>query len=316
MLLLLLAVRLCSLSGLRTEHPRLSAGTLNEDCVAKLSDNGFKHNSFRLAREEIHWNSTVKKSDRLLEYFFNPPWGADLYRISGVPIAYALAYKCNSEGISKSLLLQDQYHKAHPEEPSGFEVRRSVSPYQLMQRANKYYSTRNVTIFTFLRNPLAHFVSGLVEAHFLRLGLGNHPKGVNSSKIQRLFAQRSANVQEVKTILEAIFNFDKDVIDKKLLHYSHYSVQSGIIKKWNIRFVGRIENFAADWDHLNAFLGMNISRLQDSNHITSSDPLNLRQSLMQLFDSDPRYLRAVCRIVIIDFICLGYTLPDACADMI
>ena len=281
-----------------------------------MSDAEYKHRAFQLAREEIQWSGKVKQSRRLFDYFYSPPWGADLYRIDNKPIAYAIAYKCNSEGISQSMLVQDQDHLMHPEEPTGFLVRRSVTRHELLHAAKNKYRTTNVTTFTFLRDPLAHFISGLTESHFLRLDIGNHPSNVNSSEVQALFAHRAATVADAKAILDAIFAFDRDFVEKKLKYYSHYSIQIGIVKKWDVGFVGFVETMEEDWKRLNDYLRTNLTMLYSSKHITSKDPLQFRHALLTLFKSDVRYLRAVCRVILLDYICLSYAPPVECADML
>jgi hypothetical protein len=40
-----------------------------------------------------------------------------------------------------------------------------------------------------------------------------------------------------------------------------------------------------------------------------------KAQLKQLFNEEPRYMRAMCHLLIRDYICLGFELPVSCADM-
>jgi hypothetical protein len=47
--------------------------------------------------------------------------------------------------------------------------------------------------------------------------------------------------------------------------------------------------------------------------IASKDPNNARQSLLALFAAEPQYTRAVCHLILVDYICLPmYPLPPEC----
>ena len=50
-------------------------------------------------------------------------------------------------------------------------------------------------------------------------------------------------------------------------------------------------------------------------HLTQDDIFGLKHSLKTLFVENPSYLRAICHLLIRDYICLGYEFPGPCADM-
>jgi hypothetical protein len=50
-------------------------------------------------------------------------------------------------------------------------------------------------------------------------------------------------------------------------------------------------------------------------HGSSIDYSHFKLALEQLFAQDPRYIRALCRLLLTDFICFDYALPPECSDM-
>ena len=51
-------------------------------------------------------------------------------------------------------------------------------------------------------------------------------------------------------------------------------------------------------------------------HETSKDIYNIKKIFKQLFSERPAYMEALCRILIVDYICLPkYKLPTACAHL-
>lgn len=50
-------------------------------------------------------------------------------------------------------------------------------------------------------------------------------------------------------------------------------------------------------------------------HVTQDDPFQIKSHLVHLLHQNISYHRALCRLLMSDFICFGYSLPMECHDM-
>jgi hypothetical protein len=53
-----------------------------------------------------------------------------------------------------------------------------------------------------------------------------------------------------------------------------------------------------------------------NSHESSDDPQHIRQMMAKLFEHHPSYERAICRVLLIDYVCLNFELPIACNGML
>lgn len=184
----------------------------------------------------------------------------------------------------------------------------------MKSKSLEQYKTTDVKTFTFLRDPLGHFLSGLVESYFKKLGAGSKPN-MTSALVARMNGRRASYHKARKILDSLIFGNDHMFLIRELAQSNHFSVQSYSLLKWKPMVIGYLENFDADWIRINKALGVNISYFPRSEHPTSNDPMNLKHSLLAVLNKQPRYMRAVCRLLMVDYICLQYQLPDVCANM-
>jgi hypothetical protein len=85
----------------------------------------------------------------------------------------------------------------------------------------------------------------------------------------------------------------------------------------SVSLAGHLENFSEDWPRLNQYLRAAIPYVGSRRHVSSQDPLHLRASLETLLRTDSSYMRALCRLLLVDYICFPkYKVPADCADMI
>lgn len=188
--------------------------------------------------------------------------------------------------------------------------------------------------FTFVRNPIDRFISAYTEiefrlndrykAHWLPL---HSPLGT----IERL--------KEFIRFLIAS-NGSRKVLMEQNAEIPHCAPQIGTIlmarsiEPKDIRLY-KFENFSTEWIRLaseSGFLSLKDAyRPQfQGHHKSSSDPFNttyisklyfeeyLNPNSSSTFDSrkvSAIYLRALCRIYLVDFICGDYSLPPVCADL-
>ncbi len=170
--------------------------------------------------------------------------------------------------------------------------------------------------FTFVRNPFERFESGLAEAVFR----ADKTMLLNSTEL-------------VEKYLSEILNCRPSSL---LYHIEHVYPMSGELFNYDVDVAGYQENFELDWNRKVVPLyslptGFDLS---EGIHFTSlhhpkiktvltpeglegrlpGDPSNLRYYFNKLVDEKPAYLRALCEILLIDYICLPYyELPWQCS---
>lgn len=185
---------------------------------------------------------------------------------------------------------------------------------QLKEKAQVQYHTDDVKIFTFVRDPLSHFLSGLVESHYRAIAHGN--KEAMTPELAHDLASNQVNSSLARTILyKLISGVDTDFTWNILVERAHFQLQSYALIEWQPDAIGYLEYFEDDWQYVNEFLGLNISFMYRNNHITSQDPMNLKRSLLEVLNKFPKFMRGVCRLLMVDYVCLRYPLPKECAHM-
>jgi hypothetical protein len=234
--------------------------------------------------------------------------------INDTAIAYAYVFKGNSENIHHSFARLDDKYSLVYNWPQHLKVYNSWTLEAMKKKSQERYGTDDIKVFTFMRDPLSHFLSGLVESYFKKLGVGSRPN-MTDALITRM-RHRRAGYHKARHLLDAlIFGNDHMFLARELAQLSHFSVQSYSLLKWQPAAIGFLESFEEDWRWVNRELGLDVPYHPRSAHPTSQDPMSLKQSLLQVLSKQPRYLRAVCRLLMVDYICLQYSLPEVCSNM-
>lgn len=301
-------------------------------CMQK-STKIFSSNNFRKAQEELKNSLDVKSRNQdqapapvpWAGAFYNTDWGCNLYNISGNPIAYSVVFKVNSENIHNSLATLDYQHQIDPidlrtdwkKHVSRF---RSTSIHDIQEKVSTRYNAKSVLqTFTFIRDPLDHFISGLLESYFRGLGYGPHPqlKGKETmDEFKKAVSRNQVDMNMTKTIIHGIiFGRDSDFLHSKLKQWKHFYPQFFSIRKWQPKFIGYLDNFDEDWIRMQSKLNVNVEYTGKMTHLTQADIFGFKKSLKELFGGDPAYTRAMCHLLIRDYICLGFELPVPCVDM-
>lgn len=188
-----------------------------------------------------------------------------------------------------------------------------------------------VRSFTFVRDPLQHFISGFVHSVYVTLRPPPVIAPLNESHVEQYLL---------------------DLILQRPMHLEMEDYMFPMSRTY-LRFpadvVGRLEFFSEDWEHkivpaygitvpYDYHLGMHATSVNhpvrskaSQSHTTAStgerhheggereeavdrDPMRARESLVALLHSHSHYLRALCHILLLDYVCLAeYELPLACA---
>ena len=303
-------------------------GDLLPQCQEK-STKFLSTNNFRKAQEEIALsvNQGSKQSAPVpwAGVFYNTDWGANLYNISGVAVSYNVVFKVNSENIHNSLASHDYQHQLDPIDlrldwKKHVKRYKSASLHELRAKQVAVHGPNSLLrSFTFVREPLEHFISGLVESYFRGLGFGPHPQLKGEKHMESFAKAVTANQVDMNMTIHIVNNLiygqNHLFLKNNLKQWKHFYPQFFAIRKWQPEFVGYLDEFDEDWARMQSKLNVNIKYSSDMSHITQGDVFGFKKTLKRLFQEDHRYMRAMCHLLIRDYICLGFDLPVACADM-
>ena len=289
----------------------------------------FSSNNFRKAQEELLAGKKVNQMKvqpvPWADKFYNTDWGTNLYNISDTPVAYTLVFKVNSENIHDSLTVVDYPNNLNPIDfrtnwTEHLKRYRSTSLHGLQQKQKKLFGDkRKLKSFAFVREPLDHFVSGLVESRFRGLGFGPHPElstKTHTAKFKKAVADNQMNMSMTKLIVDSfIFGQRHSFLRQTLKQWRHFYPQYFAIRKWQPQFIGYLDNFDEDWERMQQTLNIKVNYIGEMSHMSQYDTLSFKKLLKKLFAEDVRYLRAMCHLLIRDYICFGFELPVDCADL-
>jgi hypothetical protein len=81
----------------------------------------------------------------------------------------------------------------------------------------------------------------------------------------------------------------------------------------NLHFVGRLENFDADWKAVELMYNVKLPFNHSLGaHQSSVDAHGVTAAVKDLFATEPEFLLAVCALLYYDFHCFEYALPSGC----
>ena len=301
-----------------------------DDIPPQCVDNSsllFSTDNFRKAQEELFRGKKTSGKQQIhpvpwAEQFYNTDWGTNLYNISHTPVAYTVIFKVNSENIHNSLAAVDYPNNTSPPKNWAQHQQRysSTSLQGLKEKLVRLRSDQNeIKSFAFVREPLDHFVSGMVESRFRGLGFKGHPDKSGKAytiEFKKAVADNQMNMSMTKLIVDNfILGQGFSFLKHHLINWKHFYSQYFAIRKWQPQFIGYLDNFDEDWVRMQQILNIKVKYFGENAHMTHNDMLGFRKLLKRLFAEDVRYLRAMCHLLIRDYICFGFKLPADCADI-
>jgi hypothetical protein len=174
----------------------------------------------------------------------------------------------------------------------------------------------DIPVFTFVRDPMTRFMSGFSEAVFREFWF------------KRKQHSLQLNVSDAKSYLTTFLNYEHPIAGLE-----HVQPMAGAFFHFRIDILGRLESFREDWASkvqaaynlssttLNEEVGQhatsqNHPRSRESKSLEELDPHNARRALAQLFEQEVAFLRAVCHLILVDYVCLPmYALPLECQHL-
>jgi hypothetical protein len=283
-------------------------GYLSENCIfLRRSENIVLAHTKAKEELTLKFNQSNNKSEDLDEFhqFFYANFGAELYEDCKGKVAYCTIWKANSENI---------YWAFHTKE-KGLGHSDAISSIDMLNNVSLAKYNTTPLRFTFVREPLKHFISGVAEAYIQRLIFPSRIVEKNTSDF--LIANHTVTPKIAAHVIASIVRFDFQSMDNFFLHRKHFAAQANTLLNFKPHFVGRVENSSTDWVKAMQFLGYPGQPLpnEDRHPLTHSDFLSVKMNLRKLFISHPKYLRALCWMLLADYKCLEYELPQVCADI-
>jgi hypothetical protein len=276
----------------------------------------------------------INRFKHRIESFYSEtsPNGVVVYYCNKSTISYARILKCSSEGIKANLeLICSNISNSNSIKNNGdknAQKQKFVTiEYNTQSKLGIAFGRDFFPVFTFVRDPFEHFISGFVESVW---GTYGNVKELDGSP-------KKLNVSFVKSLLDdlLLFNYTKLW---PLDGFKHLFPMTNIFFKFHINIIGQLESFEDDWNHkirpvynisqpyvksfgqhptsVNHPFAEEEKRKNNNSQINmpkNSDPNNARTALLELFREDVRYKRMVCQLLLLDYVCLPmYSLPKEC----
>lgn len=173
----------------------------------------------------------------------------------------------------------------------------------------------DVFLFTFVRNPFEHAEAGYqaVDHHLEELAKAG---GVQEHYNFREFKHTSVNQRYehfLRDLESGSFVGSADKVD----HKTASTQLSGIVCQTAakvINFVGHVENLVNDWRIVQHLAGIPM-KLRTAALPVFHESNNTMEGSLQLHMLSPQVYEVYCRIYRVDYKCLGYEMPQACATV-
>lgn len=228
-----------------------------------------------------------------------------------------------------------------------FVFNRTWTAVSLTEKENYFlqhltFNPKNLSTFTFVRDPFGRFESSLTEAAYRTVLFNSRFYG---------FKWAINSTQDVKHYIHQLLNFTRPrrrsnsmLMPSTTLKYAftdledifHVFPMAGSLFAFPVHTIGHLETFKQDWDtklrplyNLTApfdeMAGKHATSLYHPTDVLRHhnvrtkvkqkppEPSNMRHFYRLLIEQEPVYAQVVCQLMLIDYVCLPqYPLPQVC----
>lgn len=268
-------------------------------------------------RDELHYE----------EAWFNSDNGFSVANVSGRVVAYKRIWKCaNNQFRAWMLETADKCDepRLRPEGANKGVVKLfNKNVHMDMRQATfqifhglfkKAHPKVKLRVIAWVREPMSHFMSGMREWLF------------RVDKAKRTSSNPYFSQKDVEEVLVELVNSSMSYIyiDGTPFGISAAVHLTPISSRFNAHStldlsIGQLEHFA---DDLKTLVGdiptlykAGTSELNTAEHITSGDPNNVEKHLHTIFRENMAMQRAFCWLLLPEYICFDYALPEACVGI-
>ena len=256
------------------------------------------------------------------EFYGGRNFGFSAYVVNNKPVFYTRIWKNGNSGIRVSLFVH-----AREKDPNNFcpkggnkctpddfdykeEGHEEVAEKLVKQTGNPINS------FSFIRRPISHFLSGLREYYFIRNYRASRPE------LKKEYVSPSDLAIFLRSFVDVTRPAPKGVFTAPyaghLATIPHVYPQATIFREsYGSHVLGRMENFSADWRQMQRAFGIDVPiRKEFGDRESSKDAAKVGESWTTLMAHRPEYTRALCWLLLPDYLCYNYPLPVQCEDMV
>lgn len=245
--------------------------------------------------------------------------------------AYIALPKGANQAIRCNMALNENFNTKPPATRSvdmlkGMNLATSCNSLLSDEQQSKYKGR----LFTFVRDPIRHFISGYKEIEY---------RNTADVAFQAQFTAKRGTAARVREFLWRYLN-------EEILHTNHsewaelYAESNMPVRPWmydtemyhtylqsGIRnneqdiapvVVGRVEALERNWLELQRWLGAEraypFEQVCNHEETTKGDPQRAAGAAVEALDAEAELLRALCFLTLPDFINFGYDLPPVCVD--
>lgn len=256
-------------------------------------------------------DSSYKEKSKFISTFYNNSHGFSVFNVSGHPIIYKRIWKCSNNAIrfffnfqkektNSSFYLENSKTRCYN---STFGDCRDHDYADVVNQLKIHFKVTKIPLFTFIRDPMSHFNSGFREFYY-RTNLKHMKKGINSS-----FSSKTISISKLISILDNYLSLNS-TFD---ISVDHTYPQTSVLNNIPVDLFGRMENFDADWNEIMSYYNLNLNfRIIGNGHASSNDP----NGIDKIWHKIPlNYLRSICVLLSVDYLCLNYNFPSYCEDL-
>jgi len=269
------------------------------------------------ADDSIQWNNNIysPRMKRKVETFFKANVSSCIHMVNDRrgrrrPVWYVTIFKAGNNNIRGNL---QHFSGTPPEDISVKGYCPLWTPQQAEQRLRaERWTASSTPSFSFVREPLGHFMSGLAEAYYRSL----HEK----YNIRR-YRNRGWEPPDELSTVDMVKSLIRDQLRGgrvQIFEREHYYPMAGVLHLWpDVSFIGRLEHFDRDWRRVNTLYDTAMTTYDKAvgAHMSSNDPNLIKKHTLQLLEEYPAYKRALCHLLLVDFVCFEYALPEECANI-
>lgn len=279
-----------------------------------------------MAQRELGINPDIDalRNDSFIRDFYgNRGFGFTAHEFNQKPVFYTRIWKSGNTAIRVSLFVYAR--SINPENfcpgggnrcsPDDFDFDEE----NFIKVATDYHTrTRNgINSFSFIRRPVSHFISGLKEYFYL-----SNSVSVENEKTPAIVSPKVL-AEFIYALVDVTNRPPPGVFTEPLdrAHYMHipytFPQATAFRSTYGPLLIGRMEHFAEDWRTIQDAFGIDVPINKEFGQRESSkDTAKVGASWARLISSRPEYLRAMCWLLLPDFLCYNYQLPSQCDDIV
>lgn len=328
MLVIFSAIYMCLLSWLVDNNAvHAYMNTTSGTYVCSFARNVQKNNELKAylwgkAQEAIGIQpdyGKLKDSPFLQQFYGGRSFGFSAYIIHDKPVLYQRIWENGNSAIRVSFFVY--LRDIHPKSnfcyrggekciPENFDF--TEASYKRVTEMLSKRATKAPSMFTFVRRPISHFVSGLREYYYLRDYHNDHEDMVNVEELA-LFLRTllDVNSEPPDNVFAKPFQGHINLVPHMYPQATTFREQYGSV------MVGKMEEFSKDWRLMQADMGIDTPIKQEYGvRPSSKDGHKVGDNWTKLVTAQPAYLRALCWLLLPDFMCFNYPLPTQCEDIV